>query len=101
MLTLAVGVAATAVILSIVCALLVSPLPYRDIDRSVVATLRGVTDVGGLSHAVVGWLPGISATGPVMLGAVGAVVAVVGLAARLLPALRAARVDPVVALRVE
>jgi putative ABC transport system permease protein len=46
-LTLALGVAATVVIFSVVYALLISPLPYRDIDRSVVVTLRGVTDVGG------------------------------------------------------
>jgi putative ABC transport system permease protein len=45
--TLALGVAATAVIFSLIYALLLSPLPYRDIDRSVVVTLRGVTDVGG------------------------------------------------------
>jgi putative ABC transport system permease protein len=35
------------VIFSVVYAVLISPLPYRDIDRSVVVTLRGVTDVGG------------------------------------------------------
>ena len=54
-----------------------------------------------LSRAVAGWLPGIPATDPSMLGTVGAVVAIVGLGACLFPALHAARVDPVVALRVE
>jgi putative ABC transport system permease protein len=54
-----------------------------------------------LSRAVAGWLPGISATDPLILGTVGGVVAVVGLGACLIPALHAARVDPIVALRVE
>ena len=63
--------------------------------------LLGAVAAYWLSRAVAGWLPGISATDPLMLGIVGAVVAVVGLAACLLPALRAARVDPVVELRAE
>jgi putative ABC transport system permease protein len=45
--TLALGVAAAAVVFSVLFSLLVSPLPYRDVDRSVVVSLRGITDVGG------------------------------------------------------
>jgi ABC-type antimicrobial peptide transport system permease subunit len=54
-----------------------------------------------LSRAVAAWLPGIPATDPLMLGTVGAVVAIVGVGACLLPAMQAARVDPIVALRAE
>ena len=54
-----------------------------------------------LSRLAAGWLPGISAADPLTLAGVGAVIAVVGLGACLLPALRAARTDPVIALRVE
>jgi predicted permease len=63
--------------------------------------LLGVVAAYSLSRLAAGWLPGISATDPLMLAAAGAVIAVVGLGACLLPALRAARVDPVIALRVE
>jgi putative ABC transport system permease protein len=67
----------------------------------VLGYLLGAAAAYWLSRAVTGRLPGISATDPLTLTTVGAVVAVVGLGACLLPALRAARVDPVIALRVE
>ncbi|HSR42615.1 MAG TPA: FtsX-like permease family protein, partial [Longimicrobiales bacterium] len=82
----------------------------RDVLGMVLA--RGAVLVGGglaagLAGAVVagraleGLLFGISPTDPLTLGSVGAVLGCVGLLATLLPARRAARVDPVRALRAE
>jgi ABC-type antimicrobial peptide transport system permease subunit len=59
----------------------------------------GAATAYALSRAATGRIPGIVATDPLTLGIVGAIVAIVGLAACLLPAIQAARVDPVVALR--
>lgn len=54
-----------------------------------------------LSGFLVSRIPGISATDPLTFGAVTFVIVSVGLAACLLPARQAARVDPMVALRCE
>lgn len=46
-LTMALGVGAATVIFSVVCNVLIDPLPYKDFDRSIVFSVRGLTDVGG------------------------------------------------------
>ena len=45
--TMALGVGATTVVFSVIYNVLVDPLPYRDFNRAVVFSVRGVTDVGG------------------------------------------------------
>ena len=84
-LNLAVGVAATTAIFGSI----------------VSGYVLGAAAAYWLSRAVAGRLPGIADTAPLMLTSAEAVVAVVGLAACLIPALRAARANPVVALWVE
>jgi ABC-type antimicrobial peptide transport system permease subunit len=54
-----------------------------------------------LSRVVEGWLYGVSSTDPLTLAAVVALVTAVGALAALLPAMRAARVDPMTVLREE
>ena len=53
------------------------------------------------ARAVEGLLVGVSGTDPRTLGAVAAVLLTVSVAAALAPAWRAARIDPVVALRAD
>ena len=54
-----------------------------------------------LTRALRGMLHGVNATDPVIFGSVCAVLMVAALLATLIPAWRAARVDPLVALRHE
>jgi len=55
----------------------------------------------GLAHFMTGLLYGVPATDPVTFLAVATLLGVVALAACCIPALRAAKVDPMVALRNE
>ena len=45
--TLALGIAAATVVFSVAYNVLVDPLPYRDFERSVVVSIRSVTNTGG------------------------------------------------------
>ncbi|MGE5359854.1 MAG: ABC transporter permease [Bacteroidales bacterium] len=82
----------------------------RDVIREVLkgsARLSGAGMAAGLTFAVLagqvmrGTLYGVSALDPLVFVAVSAVVALIATAAALVPARRAARVDPLVALRCE
>ena len=61
----------------------------------------GIAGAIALRKAMAAWLIGISPTDPVVLGATAAAIFAVALAAAWLPARRASRVDPAVALRAE
>jgi predicted permease len=61
----------------------------------------GVAGAFGLSRLMAGLLYGVSATDPLTYGALAAVLAVVAVGACAVPARRAVRVDPAVALRAE
>jgi predicted permease len=66
-----------------------------------IACLAGLALSLALSRLLAGLLYGVSSTDPLTLGAVVALVTAVGAMAALLPALRAARVDPMTVLREE
>jgi len=73
-----------------------------EVGRMVIAgALLGVALSLGLTRLVASFLYGVSPTDPVMLGVAVLVLAGVGLLAAALPARRAARLDPVAALREE
>lgn len=61
----------------------------------------GLVAALGLGHVAAGFLPGVSGADPLTFIAVTALLVAAGLAACLLPGLRATRVDPAVALRLE
>jgi predicted permease len=66
-----------------------------------VGALAGIGSAAALSRLVASRMFGVSAGDPVTMFAAAAVLAVVAMSAAAFPALRAARVDPMVALRVE
>jgi putative ABC transport system permease protein len=67
----------------------------------VIGVLIGLLASFGLTRFLASEIPGVSATDPLTFAAVVIVVVLVGLAASLLPARRAASVDPLFALRYE
>jgi putative ABC transport system permease protein len=66
-----------------------------------VGLVIGAAGAAGLTRFLAGVLYGVGATDPATFGGTGLLLAAVALAACLIPARRAAQVDPVVALRAE
>lgn len=66
-----------------------------------VGSLLGIAGAFGLARVLSGFLYQVSATDPMVFGAVACVLCLVAITASWLPALRASRVEPVVALRDE
>jgi ABC-type antimicrobial peptide transport system permease subunit len=66
-----------------------------------IACVAGLVLSLTLSPLLASWLYGVSSREPLTLAAVVALVGAVGVAAALVPALRAARVDPMTVLREE
>lgn len=67
--------------------------------KTVAGIILGMVASFGLTRFLSGQIWGVSATNPLTFGSVASVVLVVGVLACLLPALRATKVDPSVALR--
>jgi putative ABC transport system permease protein len=64
-------------------------------------TVAGIVTAGAASRLVSAMLFGLSGTDPLTYAAAAALLAAVAVLASLLPALRASRVDPMVAFRAE
>ena len=69
--------------------------------RSVIGILAGLAGAAALTRVMASLLFGVSATDAVTFGAVAVLLAAVAFAATVIPAHRATRVDPIVALREE
>ena len=73
----------------------------QSLKIAVAGLVLGVGAAFGLSRFVESWLYGVSAFDTVTFVAVPAILAFVAVAACLVPAVRATRVDPIVVLRAE
>ena len=66
-----------------------------------IGAIAGITVASGVTHLLTSFLYGVKAGDPITLLAVAALLALVALAACYIPARRATKVDPLVALRYE
>jgi hypothetical protein len=114
-LTLAIGIGATTAIFTVINAVVLRPLPYRDSARLFVLSavvgrglrlagigmVAGIAAALGLTRFLSTLLFGVTASDPTTFGVVTLLLGAIAAAACYLPARRASRVDPVVALRCE
>ena len=100
---IAVSIGGTATVLTFVHAILIRPLPYPEAARlvSVAPDNLGDTDRSSLIGSLEARLNEMNAYDPISTGANALLLAAVALLACWLPALRAARTDPMTALRAE
>jgi hypothetical protein len=101
-LTLALGIGANTAIFSVVNAVLLQCVPYKDPGKlAAIGLALGLIGSLGITYFLRSQLYGVSSSDPITYATVALLLGMVALAACYLPARRATRVDPLVALRYE